>query len=208
VAASCMELASAAGVPLLRAMARTLHGWGLAYHGGTPDPAAVEEVHQGILDWDATGSKVAQTAYLGLLAELYGRLGRREEAFAAIARAEALSQSTGERFSLAELHRLRGELALPAGDPAGAESWLRSACRIAHAQGARLFFLRAATALARLFRETGRETAARRLLTRALRGLDEGFATPDLVAGRALLAELAAGELQEVSGVSSRRSLC
>jgi len=208
VAASCMELASAAGVPLLLAMARTLHGWGLAYHGGTPDPAAVEEVHQGILDWDATGSKVAQTAYLGLLAELYGRLGKREEAFAAIARAEKLSESTGERFSLAELHRLRGELALATGDPAGAESWLRSACRISHAQGARLFFLRAATALARLWRETGRETVARRLLTRALRGLDEGFATPDLVAGRALLAELTAGELQEVSEVSSRRSLC
>lgn len=191
LAAEAMEVAGVAGLRQLEALARTLHGWGLASQGLTPDRAAVEEVHRGVIDWVSTGTGVAQTYFLALLAELQARLGEREEAMSILARAEGLSSSSGEAFYLAEIHRLQGELALSAGEPVKAEASLRRACQVAHTQGARSLYLRAATDLARLWREVGRESEARRLLGRAFEGVREGAGTRDFAGASTLLADLA-----------------
>ena len=191
LSAEAMEVAGGAGLRQLAALARTLHGWGLAYQGLTPDPEAVAEVHRGVIDWVSTGTGVAQTYFLALLAELQARLGEREEALSILARAEALSSSSGEAFYLSEIHRLQGELALSAGQPAQAEASLRRACQVAHTQGARSLYLRAATDLARLWREVGRESEARRLLGRAFERFEEGAGTRDFAGASTLLADLA-----------------
>ena len=193
VASTCIQLAQEAGLPLFLALARLLRGWGLARRGARPDPAAVEEVHRGMLDWTALGTGVAQTQFLAALAELHSELGRPEEADACISRAEDLVQRTGEQYFVAELHRLRGELLAARGDGPEAERWLRRACQVARAQGTRSLELRALTGLARLWKAAGRAPLALRLLSRALGGFTEGFATADLRAARSLVAELHAG---------------
>ena len=75
----------------------------------------------------------------------------------------------------AELHRVRGQLLQLRGDVAGAEASLREALAYAGRQTARSLELRAATALARLLRETGRTAEARDRLADVHDWFTEGF---------------------------------
>ena len=105
-----------------------------------------------------------------------------EEGLATLDEALAKAAVSGGRGSDAEIHRLRGELTarLPYPDPAKAEESFRTALAIAREQGARGYELRAATSLARLWREQGRRTEARDLLAPVYGWFTEGFATADL----------------------------
>jgi predicted ATPase len=58
-------------------------------------------------------------------------------------------------------------------------------------QSAKLWELRAATSLARLWRDQGKRTEARGLLAPIYGWFTEGFDTPDLKEAQALLEELA-----------------
>ena len=71
------------------------------------------------------------------------------------------------------------------------EGHLREALNIARDQGARLWELRAATFLARLWRDQGKRQQARELLAPVCGWFTEGFDTLDLKEAKALLAELA-----------------
>ena len=88
---------------------------------------------------------------------------------------------------------MRGELIgrLPYPDPAKAEDSFRTALAIAREQGTRGYELRAATSLARLWRDEGRRDEARDLLAPVYGSFTEGFGTADLRDAAALLAELA-----------------
>jgi predicted ATPase len=87
---------------------------------------------------------------------------------------------------------LCGELTarLPGADPAKAEDSFRTALAIAREQGTRGYELRAATSLARLWREQGRRTEARELLAPLYASFTEGFDTQDLKEAQRLLDEL------------------
>jgi predicted ATPase len=61
---------------------------------------------------------------------------------------------------------------------------------IAHSQAAKLFELRAAASLARLWRDQGRCAEARDLLGPIYDWFTEGFDSPDLKAAKALLDQL------------------
>jgi hypothetical protein len=78
-----------------------------------------------------------------------------------------------------ELHRLKGELllALPDPDPTAAEACYQ---QVARDQGARLWELRAAASLARLWRDQGRHVEAHDLLAPVYGWFTEGFDTADL----------------------------
>jgi len=76
-------------------------------------------------------------------------------------------------------------------DPAKAEESFRTALAIAREQGTRGYELRAATSLARLWREQGRQTEARDLLAPVYDWFTEGFDTQDLKDSAKLLSELA-----------------
>ena len=69
--------------------------------------------------------------------------------------------------------------------------WLCRALRTAQKQGAKLWELRAATSVARLWRDQGKRTDARDLLAPIYGCFTEGFDTRDLKEAAALLAELA-----------------
>ena len=70
-------------------------------------------------------------------------------------------------------------------------SSFRTALAIAREQGTRGYELRAATSLARLWREQGRRGEARELLAPVYGWFTEGFDTADLKDAKALLDELA-----------------
>jgi predicted ATPase len=71
------------------------------------------------------------------------------------------------------------------------ERALRTALDIAEEQGAFLLKLRAATSLARLWRDQGKVPQARELLAPVYGWFTEGFDTLDLKEAKALLDELA-----------------
>ena len=130
--------------------------------------------------------------FLTLLAEALALDGKIEEALAALDDALAKAAASGETVWNAEIHRLRGELTgrLPHPDPAKAEDSFRTALAIAREQGTRGYELRAASSLARLWREQGRRPEARELLAPVYGWFTEGFDTADLKDAKTLLAEL------------------
>jgi predicted ATPase len=76
------------------------------------------------------------------------------------------------------------------GDRDEAESHFADAIEIARGQSAKLFELRAAVSLARLWSEQGRRTEARELLAPTYEWFTEGFDTTDLKDAKSLLAAL------------------
>ena len=75
------------------------------------------------------------------------------------------------------------------GRPVDAEVSYRSAIEAARAQSAKMWELRAATRLARLWHHQGRTSAARDLLSPVYGWFTEGFDTKDLRDAKVLLAE-------------------
>jgi predicted ATPase len=72
-------------------------------------------------------------------------------------------------------------------DVASAEAHFDRALSVARRQNAKSFELRAATSLARLWRDQGGSRKARDLLEPVLGQFTEGFGTPELIEAKALL---------------------
>jgi pimeloyl-ACP methyl ester carboxylesterase len=182
--------AEARGFRYRAVMGRILRGWALAAQGRTD--AGIDELRGGLELSRTTGARMDDPYYLGLLADACAPAGRHEEALAALD--EALELVLGSRtfFYEAELHRLRGDVLLGVGRRDDGEASLERALEVAQRQGSPALELRAAVTLGRLRREQGREAEAARLVASAYAKLTEGFDTPDLVQGRALLEELEA----------------
>jgi hypothetical protein len=91
----------------------------------------------------------------------------------------------------AELHRLRGEALLAgAGMVSEAEAAIEKGIDVARRQNAKSWELRAATSLARLRRQQGRQQEAVALLAPVYEWFTEGFDTADLKEARTLLDKL------------------
>jgi predicted ATPase len=101
-------------------------------------------------------------------------------------------ETTKETWYEADVHRIAGEIALmsPERDTARAEAYFERALEVARAQQAKSWELRAATSMARLWREQGKRDEARELLAPIYGWFTEGFDTLDLKQAKALLDEL------------------
>jgi predicted ATPase len=88
------------------------------------------------------------------------------------------------------MHRVRGELLIGIGDLEAAEQSFHQAIAVARRQSAHFWELRAATSLARLWRDRGKCNEARDLLAPIYGWFTEGFDTPDLEEAKALLQQL------------------
>jgi predicted ATPase len=186
----CVALATEHGFPQWAAFGRILQGWADAQKGEAT--TGIGRIRDGLAAAEATGSRVTAQLFLTLLAEALALAGKIEEGLATLDDALATAAVSGVRGWDAEIHRLRGELTarLPHPDPAKAEQSFRTAVAIAHEQGTRGYELRAATSLARLWREQGRQDEGRDLLAPLYGSFTEGFDTADLKEAKALLDEL------------------
>jgi predicted ATPase len=148
--------------------------------------AAIEAEHQ-------SGSHIWDSAFISTLAEALLAAGDMTGAETTLRDAFAFVEQSRERFWLAELHRLSGQTALKRQEPdhARAEACFLEAIDIARSQEARLLELRAATDLARLWRDTGSSNDPRALLEPILAAIEGGENTRDVRNARALLAEIA-----------------
>ena len=154
--------------------------------------AAVTLMRQGLHAYCATGATSWSAHFASLLCEALTQDGKLEEALSLLDDYIAVVGKTGMHWCAAELHRLRGQLLLKrtAPDFAGAEAEFLQALDIARGQSAKLWELRAAVSLARLWRDQGGNTDARHLLTPIYAWFTEGFDSADLKAAKVLLDEL------------------
>jgi tetratricopeptide (TPR) repeat protein len=132
----------------------------------------------------------ARSLHEAVVAQALGRTGQPEEGLSIIEAAVRWSEETSSLFYHAELHRVWAELLVQLGRTDEAESNLDLALTIARQQGAKMWELRAAHDLARLWLDQGRSRDAYELLTPVYGWFNEGSDTPDLQSARALLGEL------------------
>jgi len=125
-----------------------------------------------------------------LMSEALARAGQIADGLAMIEETIARSGHTEERWLITELLRVKGELILlhDAPEPVtAAEGHFRQALDRAHRQGALSWELRAATSLARLWRDQNRSAEAIALLAPIYNRFTEGLETADLKAAKALI---------------------
>jgi hypothetical protein len=136
-----------------------------------------------------TGMSAVRMIFLGDIAESLCRADMMVEGLAVVESAIKEAEALGERWMIAELLRINGELVLlPGGSGAAmAETYFRRALDWARRQGALSWELRAATSLAGLLRDQGRAAGALALLQSVYDRFTEGFDTADLKAAKALL---------------------
>ena len=91
-------------------MGMILQGWALTEGDTVAD--GVAQVRHGLATYRATGAEIMRPYYLGLLAEVAGKVGRVEEGLSLLAEALDAIGDSRECWWEAELHRLRGELML------------------------------------------------------------------------------------------------
>jgi predicted ATPase len=140
-----------------------------------------------------TGSVLSESAFLCALAEGLAGTGQVAEGLATIEEALERSERSEGRWCIAELLRVKGELILleNADEAVGAAGdHFRQALDWARRQGALSWELRAATSLARMWRDQGRGKDARELLAPVFGRFTEGFDTADLKEAKALLGSL------------------
>jgi tetratricopeptide (TPR) repeat protein len=176
---------------------KMLRGRALAMQGRQDE--GIAEMRQGLGAYQASGAVALQLHWLSTLAEVYGKAGRVEEGLAVLTDAQELSDRHGsERWSDAELYRLKGELRWQKAKNQGQEVKLEAevedcfhhAIEIARQQRAKSLELRAAMSLSRLWQKQVKKAKALSLLQEIYDWFKEGLDTADLREAKALLKEL------------------
>jgi tetratricopeptide (TPR) repeat protein len=146
--------------------------------------SAIEASHR-------NGSHMSDAFYFSHLAEASIAAGDVAGAEAALREAFAYVEQSCDRSFLAGLYRVAGQVCLkrPERDLARAEASFLKAIDVAHNQEAPLLELRAATDLAKLWRDTGSPNDPCALLEPILATIEGGETTRDVRNARALLAE-------------------
>jgi predicted ATPase len=190
-AEAAMSLAMEQGFPYWMAHGSPARGWALAQQGQAQE--GIEQLHQGLIAFQATGGEIWRPYFLALLAEAHGMIGKPEVGITVLTEALLLVDTMGIRWYESECYRLKGELLLQqsSDNQAEAEICFHHAIETARHQQAKSFELRTATSMARLWQQQGKRQEAHDLLAPVYAWFTEGFDTADLQEAKALLAALA-----------------
>jgi predicted ATPase len=185
-----VALAEEKSSPFWKAFGVMNQGSALALAGKASD--AIEMLSLGIAAFRTTGGTNFVPLFLPHLARAHAALGQFEEAWRCIGEAMNLVETTKQTWCEAEIHRTTGEIALmsPEPDAAKAEAHFERALAVARGQQAKSWELRAATSMARLWRDLGKRDEAHDLLAPIYGWFTEGFDTLDLKEAKGLLDEL------------------
>ena len=177
------------GLGHIGSTAKILRGWAAAVTG-RPDKGC-ELAKEGLSETRRSG--VARFSFqLGIMAEVLHLAGDFPAALDVIEEAIQVAEETGERRWLPGLlHDKAHSLMAATGGVSAAEDALKNSVLAARQQQARSAELRAATSLARLWRDQGKREEGRDLLSPVYGWFTEGFDTADLKEAKALLDELA-----------------
>jgi predicted ATPase len=190
LAADLHTLAVEQGFGTYIVVAAFYRGWVLTQEGHFEE--GLHLLQKGIASFRARRDEDFFPHSLFVAAEAAIGAGRTDQATKLIGEGLERVHRNEEHWFEAELHRLRGEalLGLPPDHSAEAEAGFQKGLGVARDQGARLWELRAATSLARLWRDQGKRSEARDLLAPVYGWFTEGFDTADLKDAKALLDEL------------------
>jgi predicted ATPase len=185
-----LALATEHGLEHFRMMALIERGWSLAGLGRADE--GIPLLAAGLAGLHDHGIVVWRPWALTLLADACRAAGKWQSALAHLAEARGLAEEKEVRFFQAETFRLTADVLLATGDAAAAEASYHEAIAIAQQQSAKLWELRAAASVARLWRDQGKRSQARDLLAPVYGWFTEGSGTPVLQEAKALLEDLAA----------------
>ena len=154
---------------------------------------AVEVINSGISALRSTASTIWIPWHLSYLGSAYAQVGRFDDAWRSISEAVTAVETTQERWSEAEVHRVGGEIALKSSTPdvEKAAAYFERALAVARQQQTKSWELRAAMSMARVWRDQGKRKEACDLLAPVYGWFTEGFDTRDLKEAKALLDVLA-----------------
>jgi predicted ATPase len=185
-----LEFSRERGMPLFVALGTACRGWARAKLGEREE--GIAELRRGLTDFSEQGNKTYVPFLQVHLAEIEVEGQDGDKALARIDEALTLVGATGEQWTDALLHRIRGEILLKRNldDIAPVEEALLTAIAVAQQQEARSFELRAAISIARLWRDQGKRDKAYDLLAPVYGWFTEAFDTLDLKEAKALLDEL------------------
>ena len=183
-----LAIANEHGFVLWSMVGKLIRGWCLGVRGQAADGIAL--FLQGLAERRIIGCDTMMPFYLTTFAEIYGLAGQPQKGLERLREAAVLLETTQECWAEAEMHRMRGTLLLSIQDQAAAEDSFQRALAVAQRQSARLWELRAATHLARLWRDQGKRDEAREILAPVYGWFTEGFDTLDLKEAKKLLEEL------------------
>jgi predicted ATPase len=184
-------------------------GWARALYGAllirTGDPqTGLRSLYDALNSFEKIGSRIFRSSVLGYIAEAHGVLHEPETGLSVLDEALTFVDTMSERHSEAELLRIQGNLLHRVGKSAEAEMRYQCALKVAREQQARWWELKAATDLARLWRDQGKSDEARELLAPVYGWFTEGFDLADMKAAKGLLDELGADAGSEPQSKSPR----
>jgi class 3 adenylate cyclase/predicted ATPase len=174
--------------PFYRAVATIYRGWVLA--GSHDMIRGIELLRAGMAAFADLGATALRPYVCARIAVLSAAAGSTRECLDLLDEALEQVDHSGQRWCEAELHRSKGELLSRLSDTPNAESCLLRSLVTARRQHARLWELRAACSLGRLWHSQGKRNDARNLLMPIYGWFTEGFDAPDLKEAKALLDEL------------------
>jgi predicted ATPase len=189
--AEVVALADEKGAAQWKADGMVIRGCLFALTGKASD--AVPIITSGLPALRSMGATQWMPTFLSYLARAHAEVGQFDEAWRCTTEARAVVEATEERWYEAEVNRIAGEIALlsPERDAAEAEACFERALAVARQQQAKSWELRAATSMARLWRDQGKVQQACERLAPVYGWFTEGFDTRDLNQAKALLDELA-----------------
>jgi predicted ATPase len=157
-----------------------------------PNERRIDSIRKALVALRQSGGNTGNSIMLSNIADAFLMVGDLAGAEAALQNGFAFVEQSGERYWLADLHRLSGQVSLRKNrlDRESAEACFVKAIEVARSQDARLLELRAATDLARLRHHTASKDELRGLIEPVLAMIEGGETTRDVRDARALLAEL------------------
>ena len=182
------DLAVKHRLPMYLGTAQILLGWATLESGG-PAEEAISYHERGLAELAKMNSHVYVPIYLAWQATALLAAGRHADAQHTMTLATAENEAHPQGWGDAELWRLRGELLLhgPQRNLDAAAACFESALSVARARSAKLWELRAAVSLARLWVDQGRHAETVALLGPICGWFTEGLDSIDLVEARELL---------------------